>query len=368
MKLNYKLLFLITLTLISCKAKNMDEKFDWTGTLSAPEEYPIEVVQGELSGEGFGQNFEHWGIIAPGWGNEGGTVSVGPDTKNLPDFLGLTWISFVEKKVYSGQFQLPKEKIQTLFKAGFADIVNPQKRNTYKTIVVGLAPKGNITLWVAGDGNQVEVAHFLAKDTHIDTTKVAEEDKYMFTKKYVEESLQNPNVILPETQEKIRTTGYPETSLYTNIYPQKYNWQPKVILPAGYTLKFLQLMMCNGEKEYTPAENNALAPANRAVPYMLSGKFTDGTHEYWFDTVITSDREYLSRMQKNGTRTPIPLDFDRNEINHCFQKQLEKNKAVNLLIQIDPKKKSISMNLEQQAKVFPVQQFQFQLQDYGNEH
>lgn len=358
----YFLFFFIIITLISCKAQNMDEKFDWSGTLSAPEEYPMEVVQGELSGEGYGQSFGHWGIISGGWGTPGGTVGAGPDTKQLPDYLGITWISFAEKKVYSGQFTLPKDKILALFKKGFPDIADASKTSRYNTFIVGLAPKGHISIWVGeGAGNQVEVATFKAEETHIDTAKVLEEDKYMFTKKYVDYVLQDTLIVKPEVQEKVKQNGYPNPTNYSVSYPEKYNWQPKVVLPDGYKIKFWQVMKSNGEKEYSFAHNNTLPKEKRAIPYLISGMLTDGKKDYWFDVVMSADQNYLPRMQKDGFQTQIPIDFDKNEINQIFREQLDKNQPADFKININPQNKKVEIELDQQGVKIKLNNFQYQI-------
>ncbi|WP_316804301.1 DUF2931 family protein [Pedobacter nototheniae] len=345
----------------------MEEKFDWTATLSAPQEYPVEVYQGEVAGKNYGQTLSHLGPIAVGWGLGGGTISTGPDTKELPDYVGLTWVSFAERKVYTGQFQLPKEKILKLFKEGFTNETT-KKKETYNTFMVGIAPKGNVVVWVAGGGNQVEVAQFTGVETKIDTAKLNDEEKHMFTIKYVDYVLSDTMIVEPQVQAKIKSKGYSKPELFTAVYREKYNWTPKVALPAGYNLTNWSFMLCNGEKEYILDGNNILAKQSRAIPYLLNVMFTDKEqNRYEADVVITQDKNYLPTLQQNGLATTIPIDFDVNEINKIYKEQLNKALPAELLISISPQNKKLTLDLVQGALKIPVKQIEFQIKNYGNQ-
>lgn len=362
----YLLLILLTVTVASCNGQNMEEKFDWTATISAPKEYPVEVYQGEVAGKDFGQSLNQLGPVAVGWGLSGGTISTGPDAKELPDYVGVTWVSFAERKVYSGKFQLPKEKILKLFKEGFTD-QSSSKKETYNTFIVGLAPKGNVVIWIAGGGNQQEVAQFTATETKMDTTKLSDEEKHMFTIKYVDYILSDTLIVEPKFQAKIKSQGYPKAELYSSVYREKYNWVPKVVLPAGYNLTTWSFMLCNGDKEYMLNGSTPLIKQNRAVPYLLNVMFTDGEkNRYESDVVFSQDKNYLSTLQENGLATYIPVDFDANEINKIYNEQLNKALPAELLININPQNKTLSLDLVQGSHKIPLKQFEYQVKNYGN--
>lgn len=354
------------ITLASCKAQHMEEKFDWSATISAPKEYPVEVYQGEVSGKSYGQNLSHLGPIAVGWGLSGATVSGGPDAKDLPDYLGLTWVSFADRKVYSGQFHLPKDKVLKLFKEGFANELT-RKKETYNAFIVGLAPKGNIIVWVAGGGNQVEIAKFTAIETKIDTTKLSEEEKHMFTHKYVDYVLSDTSIIEPQFQDKLKSQVDVNPLPYIATYRERYNWVPKVVLPIGYHLTNWSFMLCNGEKEYISAGDHIETKESRAIPYLLNVMFTDdGKNRYETDIVISQDKNYLPNLQQNGLATYLPVDFDANEINKIYRMQLNKALPAELLINIYPKEKKLNLKLVQDKLNIPVEHIEFQIKNYGN--
>jgi len=244
---------LFSVSMSSCHKVIMEEKYDWSGTLSAPQEYPIEVYKGSLSAEGFTQNFRNWGVVNPGWGEVGGTVVIGPDAKAVPDSLDITWLSLVENKFYTGRFALPKEKMSKLFKEGFTNDQN--KKDTYKNIIVGLAPEGTIVIWLMAAGKEVEVAKFKAHEANIDPTTVAADDKYMFKKGYPESVLSDPMVFKPEIKERINKIGYPEANVYDELYRTKFNWKPAAELVQDAELQNFGFVMYNGEMDKLAGES-----------------------------------------------------------------------------------------------------------------
>lgn len=365
---NYKYLLLLffSTSVASCKGQYMEDKFDWTATVSAPKEYPVEVYQGEVAGKNYGQSLSHLGPIAAGWGLVGGTIATDPDAKELPDYLGLTWVSFTDRKAYSGQFELPKEKILKLFKEGFNNGITKEKE-TYNTFIVGLAPKGNIVVWIGGGGNQVEIAHFTGIEKKVDSTKLSEEDKHLFTHKYVDYVLSDTMIVEPKFQAKIKAEGYAKQEIYTSTYREKFNWVPKIVLPVGYNLTNWSFMLCNGEKEYILSGNNILAKQGRSIPYLFNIMFTDNeNNRYETDIVISQDKSYLPTLQQNGLATYIPVDFDVNEINKIYREHLKKADVTELLININPKDKKLNLDLLQDSLKFPVKQFEYQIKNYGN--
>lgn len=265
---------LLSVSASSCQSTKMEEKFEWSGTLSAPHEYPAEVYTGNLKSDDYTQHFKNWGIINSGWGEANGTVVAGPAKKALPDSLSLTWLSFVENKFYTGKFALPKDRMQKLFKEGYVNDLGKQK--TFTEIVVGLAPEGTVSVWVMAAGKEVEVSQFKAHTTTIDPETIANDDKYMFKADYVKGVLANTKVIAPEVREKIGKDGYPSPANYEQVYTKKYNWKPQFELPEGGTMKNFGYTTYNGEMDKLFGESLAKnEPKERAIPKRA--------YFYWFN-------------------------------------------------------------------------------------
>lgn len=244
-----KLLILILVTNVltsSCQNSKMEQTFDWSATLSAPEEYPVQVYKGEITAKDYKQSLVGFGTINYGWGNEGGTVVMGPDFKNIPESIEIAWHSFVDQKNFEGKWALPKEEISKLFEQGFIDHTT-NKKNTYNQFIIGLAPNGLVVLWLSGVGKQIEIAHFKAKEVSVSMDTIPEDSKPIFSEKY-------NNVVLSELNEKFKTfdrikqNAYPKIDLYEN-YRITYLWKPLVELSENGMLTNFVLHTYNGEIE-----------------------------------------------------------------------------------------------------------------------
>ena len=63
--------------ILSCQNKKMEEKYSWSGTISAPQEYPMEIYSGGIIANDFTYPFDAiWGTQNTGWGNEGSKMNV----------------------------------------------------------------------------------------------------------------------------------------------------------------------------------------------------------------------------------------------------------------------------------------------------
>ncbi len=120
----YVYIILLTGFMLSCNntgasIKNMEKKYEWLGTLSAPKEYPVEIFDGALISEDFTIRFGSiWGIIGFEWGDDAGIMSVESGPVHLPHELQMTWYSIIEKKFYTGNWPLDKQAIQKVWDEG----------------------------------------------------------------------------------------------------------------------------------------------------------------------------------------------------------------------------------------------------------
>lgn len=369
-KNNVLRLFIICLLLIlifnSCLQKKMKEKFDWSATISAPMEYPVQVLNGYISSEDFQQGLD-FGIVNKGWGNSGGTMLVGPDTKHIPDSLMILWLSLAEKKIYKGEFKLPEKKILSLFEKGFMDAhFKSQQKATYDTFVIGLGPGGRVVIWLGNaNGNmQVEVARFQAEEEKdINSALVPEGDKYIFEPDYISFTMDNELVITPEVRERIGSHGYPNPDLYDSFL-KKYNWIPEIRLPKNCKLTYLEFEMCNGEREFSIADvekdfamtNNVLQEKNRAIPYLFFINWIDQDDiRYTSRIVFTKDQLYWHKY-KNGALKYLPLDFSESEIRKNFLSKIDKQLSLKIVFDIRPTEENIIITLQQIDKFLPIKE------------
>lgn len=340
----------------------MEEKFKWTGTLSAPKEYQMQVYYGLLIADDYQYPFtDIWGNISNGWGNEGGSGGTSDKMADLPHTLEFTWYSLVENKFYAGHWDLDKEKIKKLFNEGFSEpYFDSFKKGTYHTFVIGLAPKGRLVVWLSGGGHQVEIGSFQGKEIKISREEAYDKFKYAFEPGYREEMLKDKShggltddLVFKIISEK----GHPDPKIYDD-YREKFNWSPKMILPEGSTLQRVGINMANGEKELT-LENNAgkpLAQSQRAIPYLFYLMWKDKNgRKYNSQIVFTGNKQYFKETNTVYNGTILPLDFYTSEIYKLFREKLDKNLPTDMVLDVSLND-SVKVSVEQNGKKYTLGQ------------
>jgi len=243
------------------------DKFDWQASESAPRNYPMRIVSGNLSyQDGSGSLYVPDGSrIGHGWGTGISSHVVGADLKPLPNKLAITFFSYTENQFYRGKFDLPYEKILALFKAGYYS-PNQGKHITYHKIVVGVAPGGAVSVWLVGLDKTIEVFFGDAEKFEgnwrsvTSNTNISREE---YVRSGVEESLKAPEVI-----EALRKNGIP-FGLWAS-YRTHYLWQP---LFTGMSVRdglINEVSYFNGEFDYLayPQEVNVVA-SPRTIPRQI---------------------------------------------------------------------------------------------------
>jgi hypothetical protein len=155
------------LCITSCETTKPVKTFIWLPTECAPELYPANIAMGNLVFEDGSKIYiPSADPVENGWGNHGSTDVVGSLQKPVPVRLDLTWLSYTEKKFYTGSFALPQEYIIKLFEKGYTDAVL-LKHGTYDVIAVGMAPGGVVVVWIQGMNHQVEIGRYQARQSNI---------------------------------------------------------------------------------------------------------------------------------------------------------------------------------------------------------
>jgi hypothetical protein len=285
------------------------EKFEWLPSESADYNYPMQVVEGKFilqSNETVSIPAKR--IVRNGWGQVGSVHLVGEDIKSLPEKLAISWFSFTEDKFYSGIFDLPKENIQQLFERGYLNPVDGSK-TTYNTIIVGLAPEGEISLWLSGHVT-TEVAAFTAKEADIewsallDNPNISRQDyislileeelslksvEYLKKRNIPHRPWQNPT--------EIRASGVPH-GLW-QMYRERFLWKLE-ITGNSQPLK-MWVNSFNGEKTYTDFNHRKSSVEHLPVPQKID----------------------ISWASPSGKLYSAILSFEEDEIFKAFQKYKE---------------------------------------------
>ena len=151
---------LVLLVLAGCSPK---DKYEWNAGLSGPKYYPSGAPRVEYFYKGKSVAGASIGTGADqGWGVTAGGYSGGDQYKDIPDSVAVQWVCSVDNYLYKGGARLPRERMLELFKNGFKTVYG--MKTTYTSIVAGMAPGGNVTIWLRGSERLTEVIRFKAQE------------------------------------------------------------------------------------------------------------------------------------------------------------------------------------------------------------
>ena len=287
------------------QAKDQTE-FVWLATESAPKNFPMQIMRGgsfiyhdSLSD---GLYIPSGGTLYRGWGSATSSHVVGPELKPLPDKLDITFYSYLEDAFYSGKFDLPYDKILSLFRQGVAeDKANP----TYRYIMVGIAPGGTVAVWVTGKQSTVEVFFGKAQKANIDWSKAIdypETKRASFIKSEIEDSVK------PEILANIRKNGI-NFDLWSQ-YRNQYHWVPTFV--GNGQPRESNLIFYNGEKQdlSLPLNKEAIQKSRPVPRYLAFNSLIKGETEEDVFLINFDEQEMLSAFSKLGNQQqPLYLEF-----------------------------------------------------------
>lgn len=287
-----------------------ETKFDWLATESAPQHYPMEIIQGAFYYHGADRSLyiPYGGTLSSGWGHGISNHHVHSEPQPLPDRLSIVFFSYAEKQFYKGEFDLPYDKILALFRDGVdnpTDFGNGLTRPVYSKVMVGIAPGGAVAVWVTGK-KTAEVFFGQAEKTEIDPGRAFRlpfKDK-ADSDAYIQEGLVED--LSTDELESLKKNGIP-FGLWAR-YRNLYNWGPTAI--AGNGLEHVSIYYLNGEffgQGLGILAANDAVTALRPVPRMLSFRSLDKT----LYTVTLDEFETMDAFEKLGANgQKVYMEFD----------------------------------------------------------
>lgn len=290
---------------------NSTEKYDYMQGISTPEGYPIKLLpESKFTLAVIGNHtpytlLETNKVYSINWGNGETTFKSSDDADIvLPDSLKLYWYSFLENKYYGLNTKLNKSQISKYFKTGYKrDISGNVDRiisNDYRRLIAGIAPGGDVVLWISGGHNTKELEVFKADSINVKKIKdydVVKEDE-------IKKVLTDTCTCKDNAQfRKIVNNGKPiPFGTWTNKYRKKYNWKVE-INSLGQTKSKLNISFFNGEEyELFNEEVFKMKHQKQVVPNYLIYTFL-----------------------KNQKRYKAYLEFDEDEIFSHFEKLAPNN-------------------------------------------
>ena len=312
-----KILFLVYIagiTQISCQNKmNENNKFEWSGAVSAPKSYPAEVYSGHLI---TGKTKDAYAYLPYNRIVESGLASpIHSTTESIgvaPNALDITWISYVENKNYKGNFKLDTDKINALMAKGNDRPAYDEETKKVKKVTdyafdinVALIPGGVVFLYVSGTTTRTLVGRFQAD---LETKEVNWKDSYpqMKSNKEMDEVVAEAVARLPkEVQDQVANNsipfGYWDSLLKTHPITFAVTPEQKV--------ESLQVNYSNGELETIFLEYSKISEEkNRAIPSEVKLEWRD-TGNRRMETLVTIDSEKLRKFLTEFGDAKIKFDF-----------------------------------------------------------
>lgn len=166
---------------------NQTEKYEYQQGISTPEGYPIKLLSGSnfsvavKSHRNPSTLLETNKVYSTEWGNAESTFKSEMSGKiGVPNSLNLYWYSYLENKYYELNTTIDQEKISAYFKKGFTrdnkgKLTNAESvKGKYNQLFAGIAPGGDVVLWIAGVNQTDEIGIFKANE--ISATNIKEDD------------------------------------------------------------------------------------------------------------------------------------------------------------------------------------------------
>ncbi|WP_316843479.1 DUF2931 family protein [Pedobacter psychrodurus] len=288
------LLFLFVL-LASCQSK---EKFDWDAGISGPKHYPSgapsvsyfykgEDLAGASSGTGADQ----------GWGITSGGFTGGDDLKPVPDSVYVKWVCGADDLLYKAGFKLPREKMLELFKKGTTDLLG--KRNDYTVIIAGMAPGGNVCIWMQAGTVLTEVAKFKVKkgteDPNIDKS-YRQKDIKGWEDYLTYWELHGIPYHVWEVGEK----EYNYTIGFSSAEDKNYSFgitgYSKDGTTIGYNQEDTTLVMLKQNANYTPSSSKI----KNKLPVHFSIQWISEDDEQWYKAEIVLPNNFSEKFTSSG--------------------------------------------------------------------
>jgi hypothetical protein len=279
------------------------DKFEWLASNSAPAGAPMSIRAGAFFYAGGGSLYIPPATLHEGWGTAGSIHLVGEDTKPLPDRVEVTFMSYLENRLYSGSFPLPHAQIVTLFQEGYRSFLGDSDWQTYNKIVVGVAPGGVVAVWVSGVERQVEVFFGQAKEVDGDWHSIMGFPNHVQRAQFVAESLADAATVDPLVRLMIEQTPIGAWALYRRLY----NWRP-VFEGMAVPDRLRRIRFFNGERDYVLLSQQGLSePVARPVPSSIS--FVEPSTR-WAYEITFEEQETISAFERLGTDgQPLELAF-----------------------------------------------------------
>jgi len=329
------LILSLSVTLISCKNSSFKsigmKKYEWTTSGQADYFYPALLHKGSFIYEGGSSYIPGKRRVAKGWGESGSTHLSGEEFKPLPHAFSISWVSLAEKKYYKGRFDLPKEKIEKLFKEGYINRL--KKQETYNEFKLCVAPGGIIVVWISGGGRTTEIGRYKATEAEITIQEIMPGSVYTSIEDY-------SNKAFGSLQERKKKKMNWDTIPYDrwDNYRIKHLWKPEFIFKNEGKLTEVVANFFNGEGYYISTPDPIIKDYRlQAIPKYFKLEWVNKTKDYFGSRIYMDETEIFEAYKKiysdpkiKEAKLIFEIDKYNSEIKIALQSVSEKiplNKA-----------------------------------------
>ena len=237
----------------------------------------------------------------------------------IPKKLYVAWFSISEDKFYEGLFELHYDKIKEEFDKMWLAYPNKSlyaasKYNRFTDIIVGVAPKGYVIVWLSSLSQQIQIGRFQAKET-----KAITWGRFAGMNGIAPEQTRERYVRMYREMEKM-PSSIPFGKL--EQYQKKYTWKPKIvyetsvsgekILPLKYRIQYY-----SGDLEYIyELYEKKNLPLSRFVPKEIIFEFNIGSKAFGGGFDIDEEDIYKAfnlLAKDNETDLELVVKLDKDE-------------------------------------------------------
>ncbi|MCL2041738.1 MAG: DUF2931 family protein [Bacteroidales bacterium] len=288
-----------------------NNKFEWLADGNAPLLFPTELVTGSFIFEDLSKvRIPETKPFAAAWGTSV-SAHLLPDNRHpAPKFILISWFSIVENKFYAVADELPQEQIEALL----AETDPKTKKPKYDTIIAGMAPYGQLALWLVGNGITTEVAWLQGSEVNVAMNEFAPGSK-LNQKEYAAKALAG----CPEANTNFQKNNLPNPERF-NRYMQKFNYRIIPTFENGTELTAIELAYYNGERNSTNSGEHT-ENVMRAKPSKISLHWHIGNIQYsgYFWSDENKIIETFDQFYKNNPQTEGELCIEVNQSNKDFK-------------------------------------------------
>jgi hypothetical protein len=280
---------------------NKNDKYEWYASGNAPDLYPTKLFFGNFILLDDSKCYiPPKSVFATDWGRSMSMDVSGDDFKLVPKAIDIVWYSILENKFYSVEAVLPSEKMEELLKLYDKETKDP----LYSFIIAGMAPYGDLAIWLEGGEIITEIAWIKGEQVDVEWA-----DFLPYSLLSREEYVKSIQKDCKEAYENFQKSGLPDRMLFER-YMQKFNYHitPKFENEEA-VFEGIELYYYNGELNTTNSGEHT-ENAMRAKPYKIVLNWSIGKTQYggyfWTDEkkiIDTFSKFYGNDAQKEGCLT-----------------------------------------------------------------